>query len=45
MQRLALVRAFPPLLFYLITLFIGVVLAGMPTVGRSSDPVRSTVAQ
>jgi hypothetical protein len=32
---LVLVRAFPPMLFYFITLFIGVVLAAMPTVGRS----------
>ena len=38
---LVLVRAFPPLLFYLITLFIGVVLAAMPTVGRSADPSRA----
>jgi hypothetical protein len=32
---LVLVWAFPPMLFYFITLFIGVVLTAMPTVGRS----------
>ena len=35
---LVLVRAFPPLLFYLITLFIGIALAAVPTVGRSQGP-------
>lgn len=39
---LVLVSAFPPLLFYLITLFIGVVLAAMRTVGRSAEAAGST---
>ena len=39
---LVLVSAFPPLLFYLITLVIGVVLAAMRTVGRSAEAAGST---
>ena len=39
---LVLVSAFPPLLLYLITLFIGIVLAAMPAVGRSAEAAGST---
>jgi hypothetical protein len=39
---LVLVRAFPPLLFYLITLFIGIVLLLIPTADRDSGRMETT---
>ena len=41
---LLLVRAFPPLLFYFITLFMGIVLAAMPAGDRTAAPTAAAGA-